>query len=50
MGAHNMLHNEESNQLLRAILRCGTEKHSWKTCSALEFDLFYIHDLPIRKH
>ena len=37
-------------QLLRAILICGTEKHSWTICSALEFDLFYIHVLPIRYH
>ncbi len=25
-------------QLLRAILRYGTEKYSWKICSALEFE------------
>ena len=42
--------SSNSSQLYQAILRSGTEKHRWKTRSALNFDLSYIHGLSIRKH
>ena len=36
---------EKLAQLLLAILRCGPENNSLKTCSALEFDLSYTHGM-----
>ena len=45
-----MGHGANQGELFPAVLRWGTEKHSGKTCSALEFDLSYIHGLSIRKH